>query len=129
MALSNRRPTEGAPARPGGIVYLDGEVIKGAFYTECAWFYKKSEGQPGPPAHIHGFDEVLAFFGSNPDNPHDLCGEIEFWLDDEKHIITESCLIFIPKGLKHSPLIIHRIDRPIFHFSTGPGRTYDVERK
>jgi hypothetical protein len=75
-------------------------------------------------AHTHPFDEVIAFVGTNPDDPQDLGGEIELWLEDEPYILAKSCLVFIPKGLKHCPLIVRRVDRPIFHFITGPEGTY-----
>jgi hypothetical protein len=105
------------------LLYLDDEVIKGAFYAECVWYWKGSE-QSIVGAHTHSFDEVIAFLGTNRENPQDLCGEVELWLDDEKHILTKSCLVFVPKGMKHCPLIIRRVDRPIFHFTTGPGGRY-----
>jgi hypothetical protein len=44
--------------------------------------------------------------------------------EDEPHIITSSALIFIPKGMKHCPLILKRVDEPIFHFSTVAGLHY-----
>jgi len=109
------------------MTYLDSTMIKGSFYAECLWYHKASEVQV--EAHTHNFDEVLAFFGSNPADFHDLCGEIELWLGDEKHILTKSCLVFIPKGLKHCPLVFRRVDRPIFHFSAGPARAYDRKYK
>jgi hypothetical protein len=107
-------------------LYLDNELLKGAFYVECMWFW------PGPgfwpnqliKAHTHNFDEVLAFFGTNPNDPHDLGGEMEIWLDDEKHTMTKSFMVFIPKGLKHAPVTIKKLDRPILHFSVGPGKMY-----
>ena len=68
--------------------------------------------------HTHDCPEIIGFFSNDPDNPNELGGEIEFWFEDEKHIITKSCLIFVPAGLKHCPLIIRKADRPIFHFST-----------
>lgn len=105
------------------VLYLDNEVLEGSFFLSSVWFWKKS-GQDTIKAHTHNFDEVVAFFGTNPEDPHDLCGEVEFWLGDEKHILTKTCLIFVPKGLKHCPLIINRADRPIFHFTTGPSRLY-----
>ena len=105
------------------LIYLDDEVIKGAFYVECVWYWKGSE-QSIVEAHTHPFDEVITFFGTNPEDPQDLCGEVELWLEDEKHILTKSCLVFVPKGLKHCPLIIRRVDRPIFHFTAGPGGRY-----
>jgi hypothetical protein len=85
---------------PGRVAYLDNDVIDGAFYMECV------------------------FFGSDMNDMYDLGGEAELWLGDEKHIINKSCLVFIPKGLQHCPLLFHRIDKPIFHFSVGPGKMY-----
>ena len=115
--------------RVSRMVYLDNEYPKGAFYLEVLWLYKKSlEDQIHTP-HSHDFDEMIAYFGSNPDDPADLGGEIELWLDDEKHLLTKSCVVFIPKGLKHCPLIYRRIDRPIFHFSTGPSGNYGGQHK
>ena len=106
------------------LLYLDDEVIKGAFYVECVWYWRGSE-RSIVGAHTHAFDEVIAFLGTNREDPQDLCGEVELWLKDEKHILTKSCLLFVPKGMKHCPLIIRRVDRPIFHFTTGPGGRYE----
>jgi hypothetical protein len=106
------------------LLYLDDEVMRGALYAECVWYWKGSE-QPIVGAHTHVFDEVIAFCGTNREDPQDLCGEVELWLEDEKHILTKSCLVFVPKGMKHRPLIIRRVDRPIFHFTTGPGGKYE----
>ena len=111
----------------GRVLYLDSEIVPGSFYLDCAWSVPGEFPKPGgigTKPHTHDYDEVLCFFGSNPDDFHDLGGEVEFWLGDEKFMITKSCIIFIPKGLQHCPLMIHRVDRPIFHFSTGPGKMY-----
>jgi hypothetical protein len=48
--------------------------------------------------HTHEFDEVIGFGGTNRNYPRDLGGEIEFLMGGEKHIITKTCLIFVPKG-------------------------------
>jgi len=118
-----REALQTAPGTRTPLIYLDDEVIKGAFYVECVWFWKGMD-KPEVEAHTHDFDEVITFFGTNPDDPQDLCGEVEIWLEDEKHILTKSCLIFVPKGMKHCPLHIRRVDRPIFHFTAGPASTY-----
>ena len=107
------------------IMYLDSEVIKGAFFVECVWFWpttKEDKGSPDP--HSHEFDEVLGFFGTDTKNVLDLGGEIEFWFDDEQYMLTKSCLVYIPKGLKHCPIVFRRIDRPIFHFLMVTGGEY-----
>jgi hypothetical protein len=121
--LTEITPFEHPSDRASRVFYLDDEVIKGAFYVECAWCLKGSDESAAEP-HAHNFDEVIGFLGTNPEDPHNLYGEIEFWLGDEKHILTKSCLIFVPEGLKHCPLIIRRADRPIFHFATGTKGTY-----
>ena len=113
--------------KDGRVLWLDSEVVPGAFYLETVWQFPQKKGDPPKPVtqpHKHDFDEVLCFFGTNPEDPYDLCGEIEFWLGDEKYTITRSCIVFIPKGLQHCPLIIKRVDRPIFEFTTGPGTMY-----
>lgn len=106
------------------LVYLDDDVFKGAFYVECVWFWKGTD-RPEVEAHTHPFDEVITFFGTDPANPRDLCGEVEIWLEDEQYMLTQSCLVFVPRGMKHCPLIIRRVDRPIFHFTAGPSGSYD----
>ena len=95
------RTSEHPPGVRTEMAYLDSKVIPGAIYTESFWYQKPTSISPAP--HTHDFDEVVAFYGSDPENPQDLNGEVEFWLDDEPHLLTKSCLLFIPKGMKHCP--------------------------
>jgi hypothetical protein len=124
------QPQENAPWTPKfkpeelvHVRYLDSNVLKGAFYVVTAWtfppFVKETRGK----AHKHNWDEVLAFFGGNPDNPNELYAELEVNLGDEVHTVTKSCLIFIPKGVMHSLRFI-RIEKPIFHFACGKTKKY-----
>jgi hypothetical protein len=77
-----------------------------------------------PVAHTHEDDEIIAFFGGDASDPHNLNGEVEMWMGDKQNILTKSTMLFAPNGMKHCPLIIHRADRPIFHFSIVTGGTY-----
>lgn len=104
------------------ILWLDDNVVEGSFQVNASWYLHPAT--PLPQQHVHDADEVVAFFGSDPDDPHTLNGEVEFWLEDEQHIIAKSCFIFIPGGMKHCPLIIRRVDKPIFHFSTVTAGKY-----
>ena len=111
------------------MMFLDKDVVPGAFYVECAWFWPTDwpEVKPGDArvkARTHDYDEVLGFFGTDPDNPYDLCGEVELWIDGEQNIADKSFLAFVPAGTEHCPLNIRRADRPIFHFTAGTGREY-----
>jgi hypothetical protein len=113
------------------VLSLDDVVLKGSYYTEAVWIWPaRADVYPEtaePNSHAHDYDETLGFFGTDFKDPNDLGGELEFWIEDEKFMITRSCLIFIPKGTHHCPLVIHRVDRPIFHFGTGPGGAYTQE--
>ena len=122
-------PSEVSPGKGGRILFLDNEVAPGAFYLECVWIMPRSEDEAerkgaGVKPHTHDYDEVLCFFGTDPADFRNLNAEVELWLGDEKHIITKSCIVFIPKGLQHCPLKFHRIDKPVFHFTSGPGKMY-----
>jgi hypothetical protein len=114
----------GAPPRMKGgpklnhILRLNDEIVKGAFHITCAWI------APGPnpgvyEAHAHPYDEAIGFIGTNPEDPGDLGAEAELWMEDEKYIINKSFLAFIPKGLKHCPLIVRDVKWPVFHFDIG----------
>ena len=70
------------------------------------------------------FDKIIGFFGNDASKPYDLGGEIEIWLEDEKQVITKSAMLFVPAKMKHCPLILKRVDRPIFHFTIVPGGRY-----
>ena len=98
------------------ILGLNDKVLPGAMDVNCVWYTGASDGVLRE-AHSHAFDEVLAFIGTDPENPRDLGGEIEIWLGDEKFLLTKSCLVFLPKGLVHCPMSILKVYRPIFHFA------------
>ena len=113
--------------------YVDAEVVSGAYYLMAASFLGTT-GQGAPPfEHSHDFDEYLLFLGTNQKDPRDLGGEVELWLGGEKHVITKSCAVFIPAGIKHAPIYFKRIDTPIWYLATGPTPKYvvppDVQKK
>jgi quercetin dioxygenase-like cupin family protein len=101
------------------VVDLDG--VPGAFYTDFGWLWSGSAKGYSVEEHSHDFDEVIGFIGTKggEKDPHELGGEMEIWLGGEKHLITKSCLIFVPKGMKHCPLRFNRVDAPILFFSLG----------
>jgi hypothetical protein len=107
------------------ILWLDNNIVKGAFFVECEWNWPRPNATDVTPPrlHSHPFDEVIAMFGTNPEDPHDLGGETEVVLDGEHHIINKSCLVFIPKGMEHGAGSI-RVNRPIICVNIGATTTY-----
>jgi hypothetical protein len=79
------------------------------------WAFHKGTGlwhEKDP--HVHPYDEVLLFVGTDPANPEYLGAEIEIALgeEQEKHIFTKPTLVVAPKGLVHCPLNTLRVDKP-----------------
>ena len=108
------------------ILWLDDDLAPGAFQVNCSWYREPCLHVPHP--HTHNNDEVLGFFGGDPDNPTDLCAEIEFGIEDERFTLTKSTLIFAPAGIRHCPLDIKRVDRPLFHITINMSGKYVVEQ-
>lgn len=106
------------------IHWIDGNVVPGSFQMNTSWYFKPTtfmldnpNGGAVTKPHKHDVDEILGFYGSNPDDPYDLGGEIILYINGEKHTLTKSTLVFFPSGMEHLPLVVTRVDRPIFHFS------------
>jgi hypothetical protein len=70
----------------------------------------------GDPPHKHDYDEYLFFICSDPAYAPDLGGEVEIALGEEweKHTITTSSVLCLPRGLQHCPIYVKRVDRPFY---------------
>ena len=61
------------------ILWMDGNVVPGAFQMNTAWYFNVPERDPVFTEHSHAdTSELIGFFGTDPENPYDLGGEIEF---------------------------------------------------
>jgi hypothetical protein len=129
-------PLDGRHRYMEHIFWLDKEVFPfpESFYSEIVWFWpqarteivtpEEARRRPGVPPHSHPFPEVLCYMGTDLNDPYNLNGEIELWLGDEQFNLTRSFLCYIPSGMKHCPLKHIRMDKPLFHFTMGPGEEY-----
>jgi hypothetical protein len=66
--------------------------------------------------HTHQGDEYLFFLGAQiPDCFSTFDAEIDFTIgeEQEKYLITQPTLIFIPAGLLHTPLHFRVINKPV----------------
>ena len=67
---------------------------------------------------------MIGIYGTNPADPFNLGGEVQITLGDELHSITQSCAIFVPRGLQHCPLVIKKVSTPILLVTTGASKNY-----
>ncbi|HAA34334.1 MAG TPA: hypothetical protein DCD97_03370 [Firmicutes bacterium] len=65
--------------------------------------------------HAHNYDQFLCFFGGNPLNFFEFDAEIELSLgeESEKHLIDTTSIVYIPKGLMHTPLEFKKVNKPV----------------
>jgi uncharacterized RmlC-like cupin family protein len=95
----------GASALPGASATIGWQV----FTAPVCW----------ETPHIHKYDEFLIFLGAElPDLCSSFDAEIDLWMGEEmeKHTITSTTVVFIPKGVQHAPLNFRAIRKPVlFH--------------
>ena len=103
-----------------GTRLLDIDKVEGSFYTDFLWMWPGTAKGNIEEEHSHDFDEVIGFIGAKGQQAaHALGGEVEVWLEGERYLINKSCLIWVPKGLKHCPIRIVRMDSPVLVFTIG----------
>lgn len=124
-------PVDGKlPAAPEGflklLLWIDGAKLKGAPYTEAVWFLTTND--TGPATHVHSnLDEFIGFIGSDPQRPQELDAHVQLYVDGEYLELKQPCLVYIPRNVEHSPLLVPELNRPIIHFSGGNGGDYNKE--
>lgn len=111
------------------ITRVDKDVIPGCDFYMVHWVLPHDEpfAHIGHPPHIHRDPELLFHIGTDPNNPQDLGAEIELYLgvEMEKHVLTKSCVIYIPPNFVHSPWKPLRTTRPwiFIEVNQGPRHT------
>ena len=122
-----------SPLHPQGsfpgvpLMRIDDRYTKEGFYFECIWITGPIPESKACKPHRHDCDEYIGFFGSNIEDPFNLNAEVEFWFDDEKHVFTKNCVVFVPAMTWHTPIMINSIEKPIFCLSTTPKLKYTQE--
>ena len=109
--------------------WLDTNGVPGAFQINVSWYHHAMPDPIFPEEHTHPEDEVVAFFGSDYEHPEDLGGIVEFTMNGETHRLTKSCMVFVPGGMKHLPLKLVEVNKPILHFSITLSGTYEAADK
>jgi hypothetical protein len=72
-------------------------------------------GYSAPITHSHNHHELLCFLGGNPENVNDLGAEVSACLgeEQEEHVFNTATIVSIPPDLKHCPVTVRNVTRPI----------------
>jgi len=103
---------QGRRIRMEHVLWIDEEIIPGAYYGESTWIWPNSypgqmtetemarfSGNAKPMfPHVHDFPELLSWWGTDPDHPEDTTG-MGLILGDEEITLPASWVAYIPAGL------------------------------
>lgn len=94
--------------------YLSKDLVPQAdLYLELGWIKEMPDPSTHVFEHYHkDYNEIVYHIGSDPDNPEDLGGKIEFQVEGQPLTIEKTSAIFLPKGVKHGPVTWKEFDRP-----------------
>ena len=105
---------------------IRGEKDWGGIQHEMIWLCLDKPVFMIKEAHSHDFDQFLVFQGGNPMDLEDFDAEVELCLgpEQEKHTITTTSLVHIPKDMIHCPLNFKRIGKPIVFMNIALASEY-----
>ncbi|MBN1190107.1 MAG: hypothetical protein JXA46_10175 [Dehalococcoidales bacterium] len=103
------------------VTSYNGKLFGLDFHVEYGTYLAAGKMGTEPVAHAHEYNQVLVFMGTDADCIGDLGAEVEMCLGPqcEKHIVTTSTAISIPKGLPHFPATINRMDRRFIYMEVS----------
>jgi hypothetical protein len=130
------------------VLWIDSDIIPGAFYGESTWIWPLSYPHQIDPValnkrydnakpmfpHVHDFPEILSWWGTDPAHPEDT-REMGMLMDDEEIRLDKSWVAYVPSGMPHMPTRVKSgklTEKPVLHWTAGPGsytREADEETK
>lgn len=116
----------GAPPAPpvanrqdSSMTFMSNDLVPGSnVYVEFSWVYGIPDPNPHILEHVHeDYNEIVVHIGSDPNNPHDLGGELELSMEGEPLVINKTSALYVPRGMKHGPIIWKKFSRPHLQMS------------
>jgi hypothetical protein len=93
------------------MTYISGIQIPGVkVYIEFGWIYSVTDTIQ--EMKHDKFDEIVLHIGGDPKDPEDLGADMTFGLGGDELKFDKSFGVFIPRGMKHGPLIWHKWRKP-----------------
>jgi hypothetical protein len=119
------------------VLWIDSDIIPGAYYGESTWIWPVSYPNQIPPEelakryanarpmfpHAHDFPEILSWWGTDPEHPEDTT-TMGMVMGDEEIYLDKSWVCYIPAGMMHMPTRPPggRVSsKPVCHWTSGPG--------
>ena len=81
--------------------------------------------------HGHGFHEMLCFLSGDPENPEELGADVSMCLGDEleEHTFNVPTICSMPPGLKHCPLHVKNVTKPVVFLEVSATKDFGAKPK
>jgi hypothetical protein len=106
-------PVEDVKGRRPAMTLMSNKLVPGSnMYIETGWVFGMPDPNPHIHEHVHEYDEIVIHLGTDPENQEELGGEIEFVVDGQPLVVNKTSAVYVPKGVKHGPLVWKKYRRP-----------------
>jgi hypothetical protein len=110
------------------MTFISPQQIPDANYNlELGWIYGIPQPNPYEEEHIHDYDEIIIHWGSDPEHPQSLGGEIEYYIGGQLIDFNTTCGMFIPKGVSHGRCTWKKFSRPHVQMSLKLGHVDNIK--
>ena len=94
-------------------VCLDGSVVPGSIFGCVEWIAADlaTEGLVK-----HDSDELHMFVGGDPAHYEDLFATVDFQIENDHLVFSETSFVFVPKGCAHNIRAVTGLKRPMLHY-------------
>jgi hypothetical protein len=109
------------------VTSLDGKTMGlDACIEYGAYWAAGSMGTAPFAPHVHDFDQVMLWLGADPVDMGELGAEVELCLgaEGEKHMITTSTAVAVPRRIPHFPANITRMDKRFIFMTVSCASEY-----
>jgi hypothetical protein len=111
-------PLEDVKGRRPAMTLMSNKLVPGSnFYIETGWVFGMPDPNPHIHEHAHDYDEIVIHLGTDPKDPEELGGEIEFIVDGQPLLINKTSAVYVPKGVRHGPLVWKKYSKPHLEFT------------
>jgi hypothetical protein len=110
------------------MTYMSNDLVPGCdLNIELGWIHDMPEPNPHILEHAHDYDEIILYISGDPYDFNDLGGDIEYYVGGQPITFDNNASFYIPKGVKHGPVIWKKFRKPHLELSImlGPGSTED----
>ena len=94
-------------------VWLDNSVVEDCMFSHATWIKADCE-RPG----LIRYDSDVLFMclSCDPADKEKLHADLEFWIENDKLSLTDTCYIFVPKGAAFGNIKVTNLTRPFLFY-------------